>query len=158
MRAAGRGATGDILYVLERQLNVADVSVIHPGAASNRAVASRTDGAAAAKRDAEKLAHYRRHGNAKYKLVPFAVETLGRLGKPAMDMLRHLGGMAARHSDGAFTQADFVSGVLKEIGCSLCKYNHRIEQAVAGYFALGAGKSFTRGLSQPDAELSSEDS
>jgi hypothetical protein len=37
-------------------------------------------------------------------------------------------------------------------------YNHRIEQAVAGYFALGAGKSFTRGLSQPDAALSSEDS
>jgi hypothetical protein len=27
---------------------------------------------------------------------------------------------------------------------------------MAGYFALGAGKSFTRGLSQPDAELSSE--
>jgi hypothetical protein len=104
------------------------------------------------------LAHYRRHGDANYKLVPFAVETLGRLGKPAMDILRHLGGMAALHSDGAFTQADFVEGVLKEIGCSLCKYNHRIEQAVAGYFALGAGRSFTRGLSQPDAELSSEDS
>jgi hypothetical protein len=84
----------------------------------------------AAKRDAEKLAHYRRHGDANYKLVPFAVETLGCLGKPAMDMLRHLGG----------------------------KYNHRIEQAVASYFAQGAGKSFTRGLSQPDAELSSEDS
>jgi hypothetical protein len=90
---------------------VADVSVIHPGAASDSAVASRTDGAAAAKREAEKLEHYRRHGDTIYKLVPFAVETLGRLGKPAMDMLRHLGGMAARHSDGAFTQADVVSGV-----------------------------------------------
>jgi hypothetical protein len=51
-----------------------------------------------------------------------------------------------------------VSGVLKDIGCSLCKYNHRIEQAVAGFFASGAGKSFTRGLSQPDAKLGSEDS
>jgi hypothetical protein len=90
--------------------------------------------------------------------VPFSVETLGRLGQPAMGMLRQLGGMAARHSDGAFTQADFVSGVLKEIGCSLCRYNHRIEQAVTGYFAQGAGRSFTPGLSQPDAELGSEDS
>jgi hypothetical protein len=81
-RSAGQGATGDILYVLDRQLNVADVSVIHPGAASHRAVASRTDGATEAKRDAEKLAHYWRHGDANYKLVPFAVETLGRLGRP----------------------------------------------------------------------------
>jgi hypothetical protein len=62
------------------------------------------------------------------------------------------------HMWGAFTQADFVSGVLKEIGCSLCRYHHRIEHAVAGYFALGAGKSFMRGLPQSDAELSSEDS
>jgi hypothetical protein len=75
-----------------------------------------------------------------------------------MTMLRHLGDMAARHSDGAFTQADIVSGVLKQIGCSLCTQNHSIEQAVAGYFALGAGKPFTRGLSRPDAELGSEDS
>jgi hypothetical protein len=34
---------------------------------------------------------------------PFVVAKLCRLGKAAMDMLGHLGGMAARHSDGAFT-------------------------------------------------------
>jgi hypothetical protein len=45
-----------------------------------------------------------------------------------------------------------------EIGCSLCRYNQRIKQAVAGYFALGAPRSFTPGLSRPDAELGSENS
>jgi hypothetical protein len=151
LRMRSRSAARDV--VLERQLRVADVSIIRPGAASNRAVASLADGAAAAKRDAEKVGHYQRHGDANFNLVPFLGDTIGRLGKPAMDMLRQLGGMAARHSDGAFMLENFESGVLKEIGCNLCKYNHKIEQALAGYFALGTSGTFIPGLSQLDAEL-----
>jgi hypothetical protein len=52
-------ARGDILYVLTNELQVGDVSVVHPGAARYRRAAAATPGAAAVQRDAEKRARYR---------------------------------------------------------------------------------------------------
>jgi hypothetical protein len=36
---------------------------------------------------------------------------------------------------GAFTKGQLISGVLREIGAALCRFNAHLEQAVSGFFA-----------------------
>ena len=79
------GARGDALLSLPTGLIVADISVIHPGAATYVDKACKVAGAAAAVRDAEKIRKYRASplGGA-CEFVPLSVETYGRMEEPAM--------------------------------------------------------------------------
>jgi hypothetical protein len=65
-----RESRGDLLFSLEGEQWVGDVSIIQPGAATHRAAAAQTDGSAAARRDLEKTSQYRRYGPGCYHFVP----------------------------------------------------------------------------------------
>jgi hypothetical protein len=67
-------ARGDILYVLTKELQVGDVSVVHLGAARYRQ--------AAPQRDTEKRTQYRQDEWGACSFAPLSMETFGRLGTP----------------------------------------------------------------------------
>ena len=138
-------ARGDIVCFIDGETVVIDVSVINVLARSHVAAAAARDGAAAAKRDEQKKAAYAARGNSgAYKFIPFSVETLGRLGSPALSLLTKLGGAATEASAGAFSSRQFVDGVLQEISIILAHYNRRMENAVAGFVLRPAGRQYVR--------------
>ena len=124
-RAAGprppAGARGDLLFSLEGEQCVGDVTVVHPGAITYCRVAATTDGGAAAVRDADKSSQYRRYGAGCYRFIPLTVETFGRLGKPFMDLVTDVASRATQHGNGTFTREQFVTGVLRELSVCLCR-------------------------------------
>jgi hypothetical protein len=85
------GARANLLFSLEGEQWVGDVSIIHPGAATYRAATAQTDGGAAARRGVEKTSQYWRYGPGCYHVVPLTVETYGRLGKPLMKLITDVG-------------------------------------------------------------------
>jgi hypothetical protein len=89
--AAGLEARGHILLALESGMSVVDVSITHPSGVANRAAAATTDSAAAARRDREKRGTYGQLEPNGYPIIPFSMETYGRLGKPAIIFRRQLG-------------------------------------------------------------------
>jgi hypothetical protein len=78
-----------------------------------------TDGAAGAQRDAEKLRAYIWLNG--YTLLPFSVETYGRLGKPAVAFLGMLGAEAVAAGD--VSKSASVAAALWELSVDLCKGN-----------------------------------
>jgi hypothetical protein len=80
------------------------------------------------------------------------VETLGRLGAPAMRYPTAVGTRAAADGDGSSRQP-FVSGVLREVSVTLCRW---IERPNAGCFALAAGQALMPGMARPTAEVGAE--
>jgi hypothetical protein len=147
------GARGNLLFSLEGEQWVGDVSIIHPGAATYRAAAAQTDGSAAARRDVEKTSHYRRYGAGCYHVVPLTVETYGRLGKPLMKLITDVGASAAQQGDDTFTRDQFITGVLRELSVCLCRRNANIECAVSGCFVRVSGGAYMPGLVQPTADV-----
>jgi hypothetical protein len=147
------GARRDLLFSLEGQQCVGDVSVIHPGASTYCAVAAKTDGGAATRQDADETALYRGYGAGCYRFVPLTVETFGRLGKPLMKLITDVSDQATQHGNGAFTREQFVTGVLRELSVCLCRCNASLERAVSGCFMRVSGGSYSPGLDQPTAEV-----
>jgi hypothetical protein len=102
------GWRGDLLLAPAAGLQVADVSVTHPAAATYVTGAARTPGSAAVCRDARKCRQYAKDSDGlQYALVPLTSETFGRLGGPAMD---HLSAMADLAVSGATPGADVSHG------------------------------------------------
>jgi hypothetical protein len=66
-------ARGDLLFSLEEQQCVGDISVVHPGASRYCAATATTDGGAAAGRDAEKTTLYWGYGAGCYRFVSLKV-------------------------------------------------------------------------------------
>jgi hypothetical protein len=132
---------------------VGDVSVIHPGSATYCAAAAKTDGGAAARRDADKTSHYRRYGAGCFWFVPLTVQTCGCLGRPFMDLLTDVSSRASQHNNGTFAREQFVSGVLREPSVCLCRRNAAIERAVACCFVQVSGGCYAPGLDRPTAEV-----
>jgi hypothetical protein len=147
------GARGDLLFSLEGQQCVGEVSVIHPGASTYFAVAAKTDGGAAALRDAAKTALYRGYGAGCYRFLHLTVETFGRLGNSLMKLITDVSDQATQHGNGTFTREQFVTGVLREFSVCLCRRNASLELAVAGGFVRVSGGSYSPGLDQPTAEV-----
>jgi hypothetical protein len=79
----------DFYSHLPRRLVVGDVSVIHPASGSCARAAARLPGRAAARRDAAKERAYWRVSSGLH-FVPLSVELFGRLGAPALSLLRSL--------------------------------------------------------------------
>jgi hypothetical protein len=80
-------ARGDILLVLDTSMEVADVSVTHPGGVAVGAAATATDGAVAKRREGAKRLLYGRLEPNGYPFYPLPSESYGRLGKDAIDLL-----------------------------------------------------------------------
>ena len=149
--AARPDSRGDLLLILPSGLTVVDISVIHPAAASYVRAAARSAGSAAATRDARKRALYRTADPNGYAFTPLSVETYGRLGEPAMELLNALAGVAA--AGGTVFKAGFVTNALRELSITLCRGNGALYRAGLGVFARVTGHAFHAGLPNPTAEI-----
>jgi hypothetical protein len=114
---------GDMLVVLpDEGLVVTDMSVVHPAANSYFHRASHTAGAAASLRDASKFYKYGGGGQvAGGSFTPLSMESYGRLGRPAMQLLQTLAAATASSATAgsAVTTSSFVTGALRELGVAL---------------------------------------
>ena len=87
----GRGARLEVSYVEDGARHFADVSIRSPYRADLLAQAAAGDGVAARRGEEDKLADYPAVPDAGLDAVqPFVLESFGRLGQCAQDMLRHL--------------------------------------------------------------------
>jgi protein-tyrosine-phosphatase len=138
-------ARADILVAMAHHHQVhVDVSVVHTTAASFVEAASLEAGAAAKARDRQKRDHYRRRGFVQaFELVPFSVETFGRLGDPAMGFLNTLGTVAA--AGGRVSKKAFVEGALRSVSVALCKGNGLMYTASLQRLVRGMGRAFRPG-------------
>jgi hypothetical protein len=142
---------GDILLALRTALSVVDVSIIHPAAATYVRGAAHTDGSAAAARDHAKRARYETDHPGGYAFKPFSVETYGRLGKPAMQLLNDLASAAT--AGGVRFKGDFVMHALREISVSLCRGNAVMFRRGLFVLANASGVNFIPGMDSPIAEV-----
>ena len=112
--------------------------------------AARVDGSAAARRDTAKKAKYAQDGAGGYAFVPLSVETHGRWGKPAMQLLKQLSDHAG------FQDADgpsFITNAQGELSVALCKGNHIVFRAGLKVLARASGVGFCAGASAPSTEV-----
>ena len=107
----------------------------------------------ASKRDEAKRACYANRGDSGYNFTPFSVESLGRLGKPALTLLSKMGRMAAESSMGSFSSRQFVDAVLQDISVILCRYHVRMEHAVAAFVMRPPGRQWTRARDVPSCDV-----
>lgn len=142
---------GDILMVMPDALQVVDISVIHPAASSHRDTAAAAAGNAAAKRDREKRQRYQLADPTGYAFTPFSVESYGRLGKPAMAILKQLADNAG--SAGSVRTGDFITNALREISVALVRGNHLMFRRCQGNMANVTGLSPRDGDIHPSAEV-----
>jgi hypothetical protein len=141
---------GDILLVLPSGVTVADVSVIHP-AASTYVRAARTEGGAAAAREQAKRARYETADPGGYAFVPLVVETYGRLGKAAMELLNTLATTAA--AGGAVRKSAFVANALRQLSVALCRGNGVMYRRSLGVIATASGNAFMHGMTNPISDV-----
>jgi hypothetical protein len=88
-----------VLVALQLGMTVLDVSVTQPPGVAIRAASAATEGAAAARRDAEKYRAYNWLAPNGFPLLPFSVETYGRLGQPEVTFLGAEGAEAVAAGD-----------------------------------------------------------
>jgi hypothetical protein len=124
---------GDMLVVLpDEGLVVTDVSVVPlpPTVFSTRE--AHAAGAAASLRDASKFYKYGGGGQvAGGSLTPLSMESYGRLGRPAMQLLQTLAAAAASSATARsdVITSSFVTGALRELGVALVKGNEVVYSA-----------------------------
>jgi hypothetical protein len=81
----------------------------------------------------------------------FSMETYGRLGQPAMELLHRLGDEAA--GPGGVSRATFVAGTLREISIGLLRVNFLLYRDSVGMLARASGSHFHVGLHVPTGNL-----
>jgi hypothetical protein len=131
---------------------LADVSFIHPLAASYIRSAARTPGHAAALRDADKRRDYFADHNCPgdaFRAISF--ETLGRFSPGAMQFL-----CEATHA--AFPQpghqrAVFFANEYRQLSVVQCRYLSRMLTAAAGLHTARTGSGWIRGAPLPSPEV-----
>ena len=101
-----------------------DASVLNPLSACHVEAAAHCSGAAAQKRNEVKTAAHAALGDSGYNF--FSVETHGRLGQPAIALLKTIGSAASEASLGAFSKRQFIDGVLQQLSAVLNKCNGRL--------------------------------
>ena len=141
---------GDILLVLPDGLTVVDVSVVHP-AASTYMHAARVEGGAAAMRDQAKRAQYESGDPNGYAFVPLSMESFGRLGKPAMQLLNTLATKAV--DGGVVVKGSFVVNAMRELSVGLMKGNGLMFRRGLGVMAGITGTSFSAGFNVPTDDV-----
>jgi hypothetical protein len=141
---------GDLLLVLPSGLTVADVSVIHPAAATY-VQAAQAAGGAAALREQAKRARYETADPNGYAFVPLAVETYGRLGKAAMELLNTLASAAT--AQGNLAKPSFVQNALRQLSIALCRGNGVMYRRGLAVLARAGGNSYMPGLVVPTSDV-----
>ena len=146
-------ARGDILIVTDEGRKVVDVSVTHAPAESYAQAAARSNGAAAAVREREKVRQYQRQGDQGFTFHPFVVESHGRLGKQAWELVNALATLAAER--GSVSKRAFKRGLLQEVSVALQCGNTRVyaHGNACQARARGLGRRFCHGLRRPTANL-----
>ncbi len=144
------GSRGDIVMNLNDGLSVADVAVVHPAADSYLRLAQ-TIGGAASDRDKTKIARYRTADPNGYKFVPLSVESYGRWGKPAMELLNTLASKAA--DDGVVAKDRFVTNALRELSVTLCRGNGQMYRRGLNELARVSGIYFRAGLTVATSDV-----
>lgn len=143
----GYGRRGDILVsTLEDLLNV-DIAVTHPAMQTVRAKASKTPGAAAEERAKAKRRYHEKNGTPGYRFVPFVVESYGRLGKDAENLLKSMADRAS--SSGDCDRNGYLHWIKKEISLSLVRGNARVFRRYLGQLIRGTGVDFQPGDDNP---------
>jgi hypothetical protein len=150
-RSGNAGDRGDILLAMQSALTVADISVVHPAARTYVRAAAATAGSAAALRDRDKKARYERGDTGGYAFVPLSVESYGRMGVPAMQLLNTLADTAA--ASGVVVKGDFVRNTLRELSVGLCKGNGILYRAGLKILARASGRAFLSGTDVPTADV-----
>ena len=152
-RSGTPSARGDgQLFVLHEGVLVIDVSVVHPAAETYVQDAANSDGAAAAARGARKVEKYScGQAGGGYDFEPVIVETYGRLGEPAFELLARLARVAAE--SGKVDEGKFIENTLKEMSVALCRGNGSILAAGQKVLAQVTGHDVQPGLPCPRAEL-----
>ena len=148
----GYGNRGDILFVDLLDLQVGDVSVVHPAGATELQArkSHKVAGASAAARDAEKRAKHTAHAGG-YTFVPLSVESYGRMGEPAMAFLRLLADKAA--AAGRVDRGAFIRNAQCELSVALCRGNALVFQGCYGCLAKASGSSWSPGAERCSAEV-----
>ena len=150
-RAQRDESRGDILMVMPDTLLVVDISVIHPAAETYRHGAATTAGHAAAARDRQKRTRYQQADPTGYDFSPFSVESFGRLGQPAMALLKKLADVAA--STNSVHAEDFITNALRELSVALIRGNHLVYRRSQGNMANVTGHAPRAGDINPSAEV-----
>jgi hypothetical protein len=140
------------MFVFPRQLLVGDGSAIHPAAASFAGGAACTPRFAAAARDASKQRAYWQVSSA-LPFVPMSVESFGRLGAPALTLLRDLANQAVQAGGPGLSRAAFTSGALRELSVALCRGNASLCRSGAYVATRAAGHTPMRGFARPLPEV-----
>jgi hypothetical protein len=138
-------ACGDILLSLPQAMSITDVSITHPLSINALSAAAAMAGAASARRDQQKRAAYARVEPNGYIFVPISVESYGRLGQPAMELLHKLGNEAAH--PGGVSRASCVAGALREL--RPVQKHFVIYRASVGMLARVSGTGFRAGMGVP---------
>jgi hypothetical protein len=147
-----RVTRGDIQLALPTGVVVADVSVIHPAAPTYAKTAAVTAGKAAAIRDSEKKRKYLSADPNGYQFVPLSMESFGRLGEPAMQLLNRLS-IAATEGRTLLDKGVFVRSALSELSVGLCKGNALLIRYFLGSMARNNGTRFLQGDLVPHADI-----
>jgi hypothetical protein len=146
----------DMLVVLpDEGLVVTDVSVVHPAANSFFQRAARTAGATASLRDASKFRKYGGGGQvAGGSFTPLSMESYGRLGRPAMQLLQTLTAAAASSATAGsdVTTSSFVTGALRELGVALVKGNEVVYREALHVYATAGGTAARVGATVPTVD------
>jgi hypothetical protein len=146
-------ARGDILIITDEGRKVVDVSVTHAPCDSYASAASRTDGAAAAAREREKIAQYRKQGDKGFDFHTWVMETHGRIGSLSWVFVNALATLAAER--GQVSKRAFKRSMLQEVSVALQCGNARVyaHGNACQAKARGLGRRFVRGLRRPTANL-----
>jgi hypothetical protein len=139
----GYGQRGDVLVsTLDDLVNV-DITVTHPASATMRGRASKVPGAAAKAAEDSKHRSHARDGTSGYRFVPFAVESYGRLGSEAIELLNDWATSAA--SGGFYNRTAYLVWIKREISVALIKGNARLFRRFVGVLTQGIGRRLVHG-------------
>jgi hypothetical protein len=154
-RAARPRSRLDVLLTLASAgITGVDVSVAHPSAESYVDRAAVETGSAAAQRDREKRLSYESADPHGYKFYPFSVESYGRLGHPAMELINELGEEAVGAAPpGDVVKGDFVRAAYQELSVALCRGNAWVVRDCTMTLAQRSGVNFQPGLGCPSADV-----
>ena len=83
--------------------------------------------------------------------MPLSVESYGRIGEPAMQLLNTLAEMAS--ASGSVDKGDFVGSALRELSVSLCRGNGVMYRAGLKVQARCSGRAFMSGTDVPTADV-----
>jgi len=146
----GYGMRGDVLVsTLDDVLNI-DIVVTHPASKTMRARPCKEPGVAAKEAARIKKNKHASGDTQGHTFVPFAVESYGRLGLDAVQLLKDWADAVGKK--GTYCRAVYMTWVKRELSVSLVKGNARLFKRFVGVLTRGIGQNFVEGMDVPVLE------